>query len=516
MRSIFFRLFLSFSLTILLSGAISGLVMFSFSRRSLESFRHDFHRQLQTNIARSVVLMGQAAYMMRQYRGEEAFEEYIREIQSSMRTRLYLSIDGTIRPKETDRDQTISRLAASAGKDDQVSIQEKNWELNVVQRLFTPEGHSYVVVGLHQLKPPPGWGGGPPAPDGPGSGNMGTLPPLGPTPGFPPPPGRGGGLFLFRNGPELQTLVLLLIAGIVCFKLAKTFSAPLDRLRTISRRIAGGDLSARVGTSLGRPGNEIGDLARDFDHMAERMEGLVNGQKRLLRDISHELRSPLTRLNLALELARKRSQADDDGNLRRIAKESVRLNDLIGQLLDLTRSEGYTLDDQAPPVLLADLVLEIAEDVDFETRDRGKGVQIFELEALVVTGSRELLRQAIENIMRNGASYTRIDSRVEVGLFARQDSETGQASAIIRVRDHGPGVPEDKLSHLTEPFYRVAEARDRNSGGTGLGLAIAQQAVRQHGGSLVFANAPDGDGLIVEISLPLPETSPQEIDRVPI
>lgn len=510
MRSIFSKLFLSFTLTILLSGLISGLVLFSFSRRSVEWFRHDFHRQLQTNIAHSVLLMGQAAYMMQQYRGDAAFAEYIRDIQNSMRTQLYLCIGDTVMPKETDSEQRITQLAASAGKDGQPFIRDTGKELIVVQRLFPPEGRPCVVVGLHRMQPHPGWGGGPPPPEVPGWGVDGPPPPHEPSPGMPPPSGRGGFVALLRTGPEVQTVVLLLIAGIVCFKLAQSFSAPLDRLRTISRRLASGDLAARVGTTLGRPGNEIGDLARDFDHMAERMEGLVNGQKRLLLDISHELRSPLTRLNLALELAKKRLQTEDGGNLARIVKESERLNALIGQLLSLTRSEGYTAGAETLPVLLADLMLEIAEDVDFETRNLGKGIKIMDLEALEVTGSRELLRQAIENIVRNGAYYTRPDSRAEVSLFSRDSEVTGKRIAVLRIRDYGPGVPEAKLPHLTEPFFRVAEARDRNSGGTGLGLSIAYQVVRQHGGTLSFANTPDRDGLIVEIYLPLRESRPRE------
>ena len=190
--------------------------------------------------------------------------------------------------------------------------------------------------------------------------------------------------------------------------------------------------------------------------------------------------------------------------MNRIARESERLNTLIGQLLTLTRSEGYTIDDQASPVHLAELVLEIAEDVGFEYRNTGKAVTIITLEALTVTGSRELLRQAIENIVRNGAYYTRPDSHVTVRLFAREDDTTGKHTAVIQIRDHGPGVPDEKLPHILEPFYRVAEARDRNSGGTGLGLAIAHQAVQQHGGSLQITNAVDPDGLIVEINLPIP------------
>jgi len=512
MQSIFFRLLLSFFLIILISGLVSGLVMFSFSRRSVETIRHDFLQQLQANIARSVVLMGQAAYVMQQHRGDQAFASYIHEIQASMRIQIFLCLDDQVMPRNADLDQRIRRLAATAGTNDQPTIEDNGKELTVAQRLFTPEGRSYVVVGLHQLPPPPRWGGGPPPPDGPGPGDKGPPPFHALGPGFQPPPGQKD-FFSFRYGPELHILIFLLVGGAVCFVLAKSFSAPLDRLRKTSRQIAGGDLAARVGASLGKPGNEIGDLGRDFDHMAERMEGLIKGQKRLLLDISHELRSPLTRLNLALELAKNHFQAEDDCNLGRISRESERLNQLIGQLLTLTRSEGYAVDALASPVLLADLVLEIAEDVDFETKPLTKGVTIMELEALSVAGSRELLRLAIENIVRNGTQYTRCDSQVEVSLFPREDSPLGTHAAVIRVRDHGPGVPVDHLPHLTEPFYRVGEARDRNSGGTGLGLSIAQQAVHQHGGTLVLANAPDHDGLIVEIHLPLLEIGPTATGR---
>jgi signal transduction histidine kinase len=503
MRSIFSRLFLSFSLIILISGLISALVFFSFSRRSDESFRHDFLRQIQTNIARSVVLMGQAAYAMQEHRGKADFEEYMQEIQSSMRTQLYLCVNDTVMPEDKHPDQIISKLAASANSNDQPTIQVTGNELIVVQRLFAPDGQPYVVVGLHQLKPPPGWDGGPPPLEGPGPRLPPHPRPEGPGPGFHPPPGEGD-FFSFWNGPEFHTFVLLLIAGVVCFKLAKSFSAPLAQLRMTSRQIAGGDLTARVGNDLAKPGSEIGELARDFDHMAERMEWLVNAQKRLLLDISHELRSPLTRLNIALELAKIHFQTGNDENLKRIARESERLNNLIGQLLTLARNEGYTIDVKASSVPLADLVLEIANDVNFENRDRAKEIKIITLETITMPGSSELLRQAIENIVRNGAYYTRPDSQVEVSLFAHEDSETGKHTAVIRVRDHGPGVPEEKIPHLLEPFYRVAEARDRNSGGTGLGLAIAHQAVQQHGGSLCLFNAPDREGLIVEINLPLP------------
>lgn len=484
MRSIFFRLLLSFFLTILLSGVISGLVMFSVSRRSVDSFRHNFLQQLQNNIARSVVLMGQAAYVMRQHRGDEAFVKYIDEIHSSMRTQLYLRIDGTILPDAPPLDRHILSQVDqmdTADLSNQTFIEDDGRQLTVAKRLQSPEGKEYLVIGLHRLGPPPGMEGPPP----------------------PPPHERESSFRSFWGWDKgVRLFVFLPVAGVICYLLARSFSAPLGQLRRISRQIAAGDLSARIGTNLGKPGNEIGDLARDFDHMAERMEGLVNGQKRLLLDISHELRSPLARLNLALELAKKRFHAEEDDILARIGRESERLNTLIGQLLTLTRSEAFVIDRDTPRVDLTVLISEIAEDVGFETSDQHKKVEFNDTEPLAVTGSEELLRQAIENVVRNAAYYTRPGTVVAIRLFSAPD-ENGTTWAIIQVRDHGPGVPEDKIPHLKNPFFRVAEARDRNSGGTGLGLAIAHQVVHQHGGRITIRNTPEQDGLIVEIHLPL-------------
>ncbi|MDD2465390.1 MAG: ATP-binding protein [Desulfobulbus sp.] len=494
MRSIFFRLLLNFSLTILLTGLISGLVIFSISRRSVDSFRHNFLQQLQTNIARGVVLMGQAAYVMRQYRGNPAFIDYTHEINALMRTQLYLCIDDVVFPSEPPLDQDLLfRIKTTTALTTQPFIEDDGRQLIVAKRLQSPEGKDYLVIGLHHLGPPPGMEGLPPPDNGPGR----RMPP--------PPPHeleRSFSWSFWGGDKGVRLLVFLLVAGVICYLLARSYSAPLARLQRISRQIAAGDLSARVGTSLGKPGNEIGDLARDFDHMAERMEGLVYAQKRLLLDISHELRSPLARLNLALELAKKRFDAENDDILARIGRESERLNALIGQLLTLTRSEAFVVDQDTPEVDLPELIKEIAGDVGFETSDQQKSVDILDLEPLTVVGSYELLHQAIENVVRNGAYYTRPDTGVTIRLFSTCD-ESEKTWAIIQVRDHGPGVPEDAIPHLKNPFFRVAEARDRNSGGTGLGLAIAHQVVQQHGGHIAIRNKIERGGLIVEIYLPL-------------
>ena len=492
MRSIFFRLLLSFFLTILLSGVISGLVMFSISRRSVDSFRHNFLQQLQTNIARSVVLMGQAAYVIRQHRGNPAFVDYIHEIHASMRTQLYLRIDGTLFPNSPPLNQDILYQLETTALTDQPFIEDDGRHLIVAKQLQSPEGKVYQVIGLHRLGPPPGMEGPPPRDGGPDR----RIPP-------PPPHERDRSLWSFWGGDKgVRLLVFLPVAGVICYLLARSFSAPLARLRRISRQIAAGDLSARVGGNLGKPGNEIGDLGRDFDHMAERMEGLVNGQKRLLLDISHELRSPLARLNLALELAKKRFDAENDDILARIGRESERLNALIGQLLTLTRSEAFVINQDTPAVDLPELIKEIAGDVVFEISDQNKSVKILDTEPLAVIGSQELLHQAIENVVRNGAYYTLPETLVTIRLFSTSD-ETATPRAVIQVCDHGPGVPEETIPHLKDPFFRVAEARDRNSGGTGLGLAIAHKVVHQHGGWITIRNRHENNGLIVEIHLPL-------------
>jgi signal transduction histidine kinase len=493
MRGIFPRLLLSFILTFLLAGLLSGLVVFSISRSSVESFRNHYRQQFNTNIAHSVALTGQAAYMMWEHWGEGSLIDYTREIESSMQTRLYLVLDGKVLPSFALQESTIRYLtdkAAIAG--DQPTIVEENGTLQVLQRLQAPEGATYVVIGLHQIGPHPPHHIPPPPPK---EYEFGM-----------PPPHELEFLTFFGWLLGYRSAIFLPLAGIFCYLLARSFSAPINRLRRVSRQIAEGDFTARVGASLGKPGNEIGDLGREFDLMADQMERMVNEQRRLLLDISHELRSPLARLKLSLELGKK--CCPDNSSLSRIGREADRMNILIEQLLSLNRSATTPPATDAPLIPLVPLLQEIAEDVDFEHHGKATGVKLLELVPLSVAGSRQLLREAIENVVRNGAYYTSPGTRVEIGLSSRTDSQ-GERSAVIIVRDYGPGVAEDKLPLLTEPFYRVAEARERNSGGVGLGLAIAKQAIVQHGGTLRFANTHEGSGLVAEIELPVAE-SPSE------
>jgi two-component system, OmpR family, sensor histidine kinase CpxA len=276
-------------------------------------------------------------------------------------------------------------------------------------------------------------------------------------------------------------------------------TSPVTKLRKATQELAAGNLRTRVVPALGNRRDELASLGADFDVMAEQIESLINSQRRLLGDISHELRSPLARLNVALELARQRSGAEATSALERIQREAENLNEMIGQLLALTRLESGAASVAKTQFDLAQLVREIADDADFEARSRNRSVTVNEVESCVITGNYELLRRAIENVVRNAIQYTSEGTAVEVEL--RRQGNRSDESAVIVVRDHGAGVPDSALEKIFQPFYRVDEARDREAGGVGLGLAIAERAVRLHGGNVKATNAADG-GLIVTIEVP--------------
>ncbi|MBV9867352.1 MAG: HAMP domain-containing protein [Abitibacteriaceae bacterium] len=302
-----------------------------------------------------------------------------------------------------------------------------------------------------------------------------------------------------------RLLAAIFTAGAVCYWLARNIAAPVVKLRAVTRQLAAGDLAARIGPAMGKRRDELADLGRDFDLMAERIESLMVSQRQLLADISHELRSPLARLNLALGLAHRHAGPSASAalcaDLDRIEREAERLNELIGQLLVLARLESGAAGTQHTPVNLAQLVQEVAADADFEARSNGRGVRVAVSQECWTAGNAELLRSAVENVVRNAIRYTKEDTTVEVSLTCRQEAESNQEQAIITVRDWGSGVPETALANLFRPFYRVAEARDRQSGGAGLGLAITERAVRSYGGHVTATNAPGG-GLQVELCLP--------------
>lgn len=304
--------------------------------------------------------------------------------------------------------------------------------------------------------------------------------------------------------PIMHVLAVTLTGGLFCYWLARHLTSPVEKLRAATQELAGGNLSVRVLPTMGKRRDELASLAADFDLMAEKIETLINSQRRLLGDISHELRSPLARLNVALELARQRAGADATSALERIQQEAENLNEMIGQLLTLTRLESGSEGLKKTSFDLAELVGAITNDAQFEAGSRNRAVRLKTSGHCTVVGNEPLLRRAIENVVRNAVQYTAPGTEVEVELNcgrAISASESDSRTAVITVRDHGSGVPENALVEIFRPFYRVDDARDREAGGVGLGLAIADRAVRLHGGTVAAANAFAG-GLLVTIRLP--------------
>lgn len=287
--------------------------------------------------------------------------------------------------------------------------------------------------------------------------------------------------------------------GAVCYGLARYLTKPVRSIRSAARELADGNLTIRVGTAAGRRRDEIADLARDFDHMAERLQTLVAAQQRLVRDVSHELRSPLARLGVSLELVSQKAGDTAREPLERAHLEINRLNEMIEQLLVLSRLESTADAPSMSRIDFRELVVQAVADADFEATASSRFVRAALPESCSVLGSAELLRSAIENVLRNAVAYTPRETTVEVALVIAQSGDG--AVAELSIRDHGPGVPPQHLKSIFQPFFRVSESRDTESGGNGIGLAIADRAVRTHRGTIQAENLADG-GLLVRISIP--------------
>lgn len=298
------------------------------------------------------------------------------------------------------------------------------------------------------------------------------------------------------QGPIFKRLLLaLIISGLICALLARYLTRPITRLRTAAQRIAAGDLKARAGNGRSQL-DEVGQLVKDFDYMADRLEILIGAQQRLISDVSHELRSPITRLKLALDLAHSDSPRGLSPVLERIEREAERLSSLVGMLLTLSRLEAGDTQPESTMVHLPDLLAEIAADAEIEAQSRQCRVELERMQECWIEGNAELLRSAFENVIRNAIRYT------EPCTAVRVNAKCDDHEVRIIVQDHGPGVPESELDKVFKPFYRVDTSRERRTGGVGLGLAIAERAIKLHNGTITAGNLKQG-GFQIEISLPM-------------
>lgn len=308
------------------------------------------------------------------------------------------------------------------------------------------------------------------------------------------------GRFLTR--PKVIAIPLILAAllsGLVCLLLARYLTMPVQRLRQATQAYAAGDFSKRVGPGMGRRRDEIVDLAHAMDHMAERLDSLLNAQRALLRDVSHELRSPLARVQVALGLARQHGQGDER-ELARIERETERLNALIGEILTFSRLDTGVHKVQVESVDLVLLLKEIVDNARLEGAGHSIEIRYTAPESAVCQADPTLIYSVLDNVLRNALRHSPDAGQIEVSL-ARESDLAGHNQLVIRIRDHGEGVPREMLEAIFDPFVRVDAARDRNRGGVGLGLAIARRAIQAQQGRINAENHPQG-GLLVTIRLP--------------
>jgi two-component system sensor histidine kinase CpxA len=315
------------------------------------------------------------------------------------------------------------------------------------------------------------------------------------------------GVLSSTDTPIVAVVITLLVSTIVCFLLARYLSDPIRHLRAATRSIADGDLGVRVSSLMGARRDELAMLALDFDVMAERLRALLQSQRELLRDVSHELRSPLARLQIALGLAR-RPNANLEQEFDRIERETGRLDELIGEILSLSRLDDPARALVSEPVNLDELLETLLENARIEAEPHAITLQFDSSAALSVKGDRELIYRALENVLRNAVRFSPDGATVELAIEQRAQQ------AVIRIGDHGPGVPPASLERIFEPFFCVAQARDRDSAGYGIGLAITARVAALHGGSVSARNGAQG-GLQVEFCLPLAQLRLGELRTAP-
>ena len=296
--------------------------------------------------------------------------------------------------------------------------------------------------------------------------------------------------------------IALVVSALTSWWLAEHLTAPIRRIQAGARALASENLDVRVSAGLEGRKDELAVLARDFDAMADQLRANLGATTQLLRDISHELRSPLARMRVALGLARQ-PPADFTRQLDRLEREIERLDSMISQVLKLARLHGTDALLERERFELDEVIEELVRDANFEGAVKNCKIALRGTANNALLGSRELLRSAIENVLRNAVRYSPNDTPVEMQI-ARASS-----GLEIVIRDHGPGVPAADLERIFEPFYRVAESRDRDSGGEGIGLAITSQVMKAHGGSARAVNANTG-GLEIRLACPRPR-SPSKV-----
>ncbi|KDC54889.1 ATP-binding protein [Pseudoalteromonas sp. S3431] len=447
---LFFKIFIWFWLTII--GTITALVFLSNITAINAVSNEPLHGPMEKNLLYTAKSIERSVV-----KHKRTLSDMLSHPRLSKRKLLYLSAEqqeDSLTNKEVPNDVDLSLLNFTKTMSPQIIFTEKYQAFGPIQ-ITVPSGNFYLyeIDINHQpplflrLKLMPGW---------------------------------------------IKVSIAIIASLILSFLFSRNLIAPINSLKKAAVKLSGGDLSARAGISVSRK-DELGILGRDFNSMANQLEQLISSQKRLLADISHELRSPLTRLKMATGLAQMQANEASQSYLLRIEKEANQLDKMIADVLQVSRleakSQALSLQQQSLQIII-DHVL---NDAQFEAKQNNKQLQIMGSADISVNCDETLIASALENLLRNAIKYA--NSTISITLKHTD-------AIYIEICDDGPGVPNNQLNKLCEPFFRQSDARDRVSGGTGLGLAIAKNAITAHGGNLVLSNKEQG-GLCANITLPI-------------
>jgi two-component system OmpR family sensor kinase len=447
MGRLFWKIFISFWLTLLITGAIVGGLVWQYNKARIEQL------EVLANSPRADFSVNALARILRQ-EGRAGLERVIEQRKEYQLRPIPIFIVNDAGEDLLGRPvpPLVLKKAREAVADPQQTA---------IQQATTPEGEQYLLfIPRRDFR------------------------------------GTRHNIGFSRHLPWTPLFILFLGSLLFSAGLAWYITRPIRHLREATTQFAEGKLDTRVMQNIGKRKDEITDLARDFDHMAEQVQQLVANQKRLLNDVSHELRSPLARLQMAIEMRRQQPEKADE-MMHRIEKESQRLDELVGELLTLSRLEANVHKNEKDYFDINGLVASIADDARFEAENQNKQVVFNPTNEVLINGSIELLRRAFENVIRNAIYYT--PEQTQVTITMNHDNN----QVVITVCDSGKGVNEDKLSDLFQPFVRISDSQQNvKIPGYGLGLAIARRAIELHNGTIKAYNHPQG-GLCVEMRIPI-------------
>ncbi len=309
-----------------------------------------------------------------------------------------------------------------------------------------------------------------------------------------PPPFPYNVIFELFDAPIFLFFMIMLTSLLFSSRLALSISRPIETLRDGLKAVSKGDFDINVSKQIGKRYDEFAELGRDTDSMAEKLKQLIDAQRRLLHDVSHDLRSPLARLQLAIGLMRQKPEVTEQ-MLQRIEQECHRLDSLVGEVLTLARMESGVPQPKEDYIDLIELLKSLVDDAQFEAKDSGSVIQL-QLdnalhEGIIIQSRGELLLRAFDNLIRNALQHAGRGCHIDIEVHQELDD-----MLVIEIADNGPGVADNNLASIFQPFFR-----SNNNPGDGLGLAITKRAIEVHGGTISAYNRPTG-GLCMHVRLP--------------